>query len=102
MVLQADQISYIKLSNAILISKEEYDELVNYKFDSIGKIEDLAWFKEQIHMTSSNKVKLEILYPNQEEMESFVRFPKRKGEHWKFLKRATQKWIEENPEKVFV
>ena len=66
----------------------------------VGKIETMAWFKEQVKMASEELLKERILYPYREELEEFVRYPSGKGQPWKFHKNLTMQWIENNFDKV--
>ncbi|PTQ86359.1 uncharacterized protein DUF771 [Trichococcus patagoniensis] len=66
----------------------------------VGKIETLAWFKEQVKIKNGELVKERILYPYRKELEKFVRYPSGKREPWKFHKNLTTQWIEKNFDKI--
>lgn len=91
----------------VLITKIEYEELLKKNENEVlqiefdpGKMENIAWFKQQVGIKSSSVVKERILYPYRSELEDFVRYPEVRGSHWLFHKNMTLQWIENNFDKV--
>lgn len=82
----------------VLITRVEYEEM--QRKVEVGKVETMAWFKEQVKMANEELLKERILYPYREELEKFVRYPSGKGQPWKFHKNLTMQWIENNFDKV--
>lgn len=92
----------VTIPEGILLTKDEYLEMLNLQEDYVGKIENLSWFCKRVKCTDRKKVREKILFPNKVELEKFVMFPYTDNGGWKFLVLKTLQWIEENPEKVFV
>ena len=56
----------------------------------------IAWLKETTGIKHPDTLKTKILFPFRKELESFVRYPNKKGEPWKFHKDNMQNWLDKN------
>lgn len=56
----------------------------------------LGWLSEQTGIKSPQLLRERVLYPNKKELEEFVDFPQRRGEHWRFHIELTREWLDEN------
>lgn len=82
----------------ILLDKVTYQELLEES--DRGKVENFTWFRKQVGIENGELAKERILYPYRKELESFVRYPNKKGEPWRFHKNLTKQWIENNFDKI--
>ncbi|MGM0124612.1 hypothetical protein IGI37_001990 [Enterococcus sp. AZ194] len=97
------EIEFYLPPGTILVQKSEWDNLN----DAIGRGEwkDFNWFKSKTGITKKEVLDDMILKPFRDELDvengGFVHYPDCKGDPWKFLKLATENWLETNFNRVY-
>ncbi len=54
----------------------------------------IGWVKFKMDIKSDTYLRRNILLPNKEELQKFVIFPEKRGEHWRFHRELMQEWID--------
>ena len=87
----------------VLVLKADLVELE----ESVGRGEwkDLKWFKEKVGVKNEEKLNKLVFRPFKEELDvdngGFVHYPVASGDPWMFHKIKTEKWLDENFDRVF-
>ncbi len=85
----------------VLISKVEYEELVNNTLD--GKFLSLKEVADHIGCSTAY-LKNEILYhpKYKSELSSFIFYPSNSGQHWRIMAKPMYKFLERESVKLFL
>ena len=81
----------------VLIKRAELEELKNN--DLTGKVWEMKDLS-QATRRSADWLKEYILYPYRSDLEAFVKYPRGKGDRWKFGAKQMSQWLEDHLEEV--
>ena len=81
----------------VLIKRAELEELRSQ--DLTGKIWEMKDLS-QATRRSADWLKEFILYPYRPDLEAFVKYPRGKGDRWKFGAKQMSQWLEDHLEEV--